>query len=258
MSGAVTGFRLTGAGAAAALEALHALAELHGVWEHDDGVTVWVRGALPDLRPFAVGVTRLPDDAGVAQTGLEQDQPVLVCGDLLVRPPWVQAPRGFRGVELVLPRGYAFGSGEHGSTRAALHCLHAAWSPGIASCADIGCGSGILLLYAAVRGVGRLFGCDIDPFAVRASVELLPQATVTAGGPATVAERCDCVVANMTGAELGACLPVILGRWNGRGPLVLSGMRATEVDAILARLPAVPHWRAEVDGFHGVALAGKA
>ena len=68
------------------------------------------------------------------------------------------------------------------------------------------------------------------------------------GGPEALPFAADFVVANMTGTELGACLPSILAAWNRRGPLVLSGMRPHEVAGIEARLPGrVTHRQSALD-----------
>ncbi|MGE3172408.1 MAG: 50S ribosomal protein L11 methyltransferase [Planctomycetota bacterium] len=231
-------FRLRGAGAAAALDWLHVRAAVRGAVEHaDSDVVVWLDEAPPAL-PFAVAVTELPADvANATATGLEDDAPIQVAGDLLVRPPWVARPAGFDGVELVVPRGMAFGSGEHDSTQAALLAVHRAWCDP-PSFADVGTGSGILMAYARARGCAQIAGCDIEPPAVAAARALVPAAAVTLGGPATLAGAFDFVVANLTAAELHAALPDVLARWTRRAPLVLSGMRDGEVEAVHARLPA--------------------
>ena len=230
-------FRIVGAAAADALELLHALVDVRGALEEDDAVTVWLDDALPDLPFEGLVVHELSQEAANATaTGLENDRAILVADDLLVRPPWVDRPAGFRGVELVVPRGMAFGSGEHDSTQAALLALHAAWN-GPASFADVGTGSGILALYAHVRGCRRIEGCDVEEPAVVAARELIPGSEVTLGGPETMPWRADFVVANLTAAEQHAALPGILDRWTQKAPLVLSGMRAHEVDAVAARLP---------------------
>ena len=153
-----------------------------------------------------------------------------------MRPPWVERPVAFSGIELVVPRGMAFGSGEHDSTQAALLALHATWSDP-ASFADVGTGSGILALYAHVRGCRRIEACDVEEPAVEAARELIPGSEVTLGGPMTMPWRADFVIANLTGAEQQAALDGILDRWTQKAPLVLSGMRAHEVDGIAQRLP---------------------
>ncbi len=246
MSGPVQrAYELTGPGAAAALDWLHVHAEVLGVVEEDERIVVWIEGSLPEL-PIHVGVRELPvDPAAAACTGLEHDAPIRVADDLLVRPPWVDRPADFRGVELVVPRGAAFGSGEHGSTQAALRCLHALWD-GSPSLVDVGTGSGILALYAAVRGCRRLAGCDIDLPSVRAARELLPSAQFVHGGPDRL-EPAAAVVANMTGDELTAAMPEILRLWTGAGPLVLGGLRAHEVEPV-ARLVGLPPAHRETVG----------
>jgi len=250
-------FVLRGANTAEALDWLHVHADLQGVHEHDDGVTVWLAGALPMPPQTDVTVVELAIPANAAAiTGLEQDQPILVAADLLVRPPWVPAPADFQGVELVVPRGGAFGSGEHGSTQAALRCLHAVWDAP-RSFGDVGTGSGILALYAATRGSAHIEACDIELSSVQAARELLPQARVHLGGPETMA-ACDGVVANMTGAELQAAMPAILRLWTRRHVLVLSGMRAHEVAAVTALVPAAIAHREVVGDFTSVGYLGSA
>jgi len=228
-------FRLVGRGAARALDRLHVHADVRGALEEDGAVTVWRRGPLPPFARRGVRVAELPAArANATATGRERDRAIRVADDLLVRPPWVRAPRRFTGIELVVPRGMAFGSGEHASTRAALRTLHATWRPA-ASFADVGTGSGILALYAARRGCPRIAACDVDPDAVAAARALLPGAVVVRGGPERLARRADVVAANMTAAELRGALPAILAHWTGRGPLVLAGMRAREVAGVRRR-----------------------
>lgn len=231
-------FVLRGEGAAQALDLLHVHCDVLGVVEGDLAITVWLDGALPAIEWEHVTVEELPAEvANATSTGLEHDAPILVAEDLLVRPPWIERPAGFAGFDLVVPRGMAFGSGEHDSTQAALLALHAAWcAPD--SFADVGTGSGILALYAALRGCRRITACDIEEPAVLAARELLPDAAIVLGGPSLLPFAADFVVANLTAAEQHAALPDILSKWTGRAPLVLSGMRAHEVDAVAARLPA--------------------
>jgi hypothetical protein len=197
-------FRLVGRGAARALDRLHVHADVRGALEEDGAVTVWLRGPLPPFARRGVRVDELPAArANATATGRERDRAIRVADDLLVRPPWVRPPRRFAGIELVVPRGMAFGSGEHASTQAALRTLHATWRPA-ASFADVGTGSGILALYAARRGCPRIAACDVDPDAVAAARALLPAAAVVRGGPERLRRRSDVVAANMTGAELRA------------------------------------------------------
>lgn len=245
---------LRGADADAALAYLQVHADVQGVLEEQGGHVVWLVGCAPPLPPHLAAdvIEQVVAEEDFTVTGLEGDEAILVAGDLLVRPPWVQRPAAFDGVELVVPRGGAFGSGEDASTQAALLALHRSWRS-VESLADVGCGSGILALYAQVRGVARIEACDIDAPSVRAAKALLPGARVELG-TADLLAPCDVVVANMTGAELLSAMPAILGVWRGVGPLVLSGMRASEVDQVAARVALPELDRVAVGPFTSVAF----
>lgn len=253
MNAPLRAFAIRGDAAADALDWLHVHVDVAGVEEGDAVITVWLHGGLPAL-PFAgLAVTEVVfEAASLHVTGFENDAPIHVAGDLLVRPPWVERPPGFTGIELVVPRGNAFGSGEHASTKAALRCLHRAWTAP-ASFADVGTGSGILALYASVRGCRGIEACDIEEPAVLAARELVPTARVHLGGADTIA-ACELVVANMTAAELAAAMPAILAKWTRRGPLVLGGMRAHEVDATRALVHGECFARETVEAFTALAF----
>jgi len=247
-------FALRGPDAAAVLDWLYVHADVAGVLEEPE-VVVWLRGPVPAWPAGRFEAEERPVRAeDFTHTGLEHDRAIVLAADLIVRPPWVAAPAGFAGVELVVPRGAAFGSGEHASTQAALLAMHRTWSSP-ASLADVGTGSGILALYARVRGTARIAACDVDPAAVAAARELLPFADVAHGGPERLAAA-DMVVANMTAAELRAALPALLAIWAARGPLVLAGMRATEVDGIVRAVPAPAVHREVVGAFTAVVFRG--
>ena len=84
-------------------------------------------------------------------------------GRLWIGPPWFE-PEPHRAV--VIDPGRAFGTGAHGSTRAALALLRELEpSPAL----DLGCGSGVLSIAALRLGFGPLQAFDIDPLAVQAT-----------------------------------------------------------------------------------------
>ncbi len=256
-------YSLAGSDSAAALDrVLGSNADVGGVWEQALAIEVWIEaGELPDLADLDVTVQLLPDD-GRTWTGFESDTFVSVADELIVRPPWVDPPAGFVGDDLVVPRGMAFGSGEHGSTRAALLVLRQLLAGGSAgvpcgSAFDVGTGSGILALYAARRGVKVIAGCDVELESVEAAKELLPDADIFAGGPEGFAPRtADLVIANLDARQLGAALGAIVACWNGSFALVLSGMRPHEVEGVISRLPWPPDLRVEDGDYVAVAFRG--
>ena len=83
-------------------------------------------------------------------------------GRLTVMPSWIAEAGHPDGTAVVLDPENAFGSGEHGSTRAALVLLERHLRPGD-RVLDLGSGSGILAIAAAKLGAARVVGIDNDP-----------------------------------------------------------------------------------------------
>jgi ribosomal protein L11 methyltransferase len=90
-------------------------------------------------------------------------RPALV-RDLWVGPPWEEPPRGLTPV--VVDPGRAFGTGGHPTTRLCLEFLldlpHGAFL-------DVGCGSGVLAIAAALLGYAPVIAVDAEPAAVDAA-----------------------------------------------------------------------------------------
>lgn len=239
---------------ARALDLLHVRADVRGVREEEDACEVWLAqgDAFEVLRDVAVRISPLQAPERIP-TGRERDRVIPIAEDLIVRPPWVERPAGFSGLELVVPRGGAFGSGEHESTRTTLRLLHRLHPRGVRRFVDVGTGSGILALYAHLRGCPTVLACDLDPAAAAAARALVPAARVVLGGPAALDTRADVVVANLSWAELDAVLDDVLALWSGVGPLVLGGLRREEAARLRARIAAP--LQATVEGEEFAALA---
>lgn len=94
----------------------------------------------------------------------------IVSPRLAVVPEWEMA--GFTPASgqrtLILDPGMAFGTGRHATTRACLEYVDAlAVENADRSFLDVGCGSGILAIAAALEGFRDVAGFDIDPDAVQ-------------------------------------------------------------------------------------------
>lgn len=96
-------------------------------------------------------------------------KPVRAGRHFIVSPPW-EKPLGLAPENhlIVLDPGQAFGTGHHESTRLCLTLLEELplenWQ-----IADVGCGSGILSIGAAKLGAGKIWACDPDPIAMKAT-----------------------------------------------------------------------------------------
>jgi DNA helicase-2/ATP-dependent DNA helicase PcrA len=91
----------------------------------------------------------------------------------LVRPTHLPDPSVPGRIVLRLDAGLAFGSGEHGSTRGCLLALEGALRDGrpMRRILDIGTGSGILALGAALATRRPVLATDIEPWSVRVTAE---------------------------------------------------------------------------------------
>jgi len=85
----------------------------------------------------------------------------------LIRPTWEAADAGDR-IEIVLDPGMAFGTGQHPTTRQCLELLETYVRPGH-RVADVGTGSGVLAIAAALLGAARVVAVDVEPVALEAA-----------------------------------------------------------------------------------------
>jgi ribosomal protein L11 methyltransferase len=137
---------------------------------------------------------------------------------------------------VVLDPETAFGSGEHGSTRAALTLLERLIRPGD-RVLDLGSGSGILSIAALKLGAARAIGVESDPEAnevalrnarrneVDARVEFLDG---DAGDLAPLAGPADLVLSNILRTVNTALLPAVLGSLRRGGIAIFAGMEVAE------------------------------
>jgi ribosomal protein L11 methyltransferase len=86
-------------------------------------------------------------------------------GDIRVRAPWHDLRAD--GIDIVIDPGRAFGTGAHPTTRLCLELLLEL--PAGGALADLGCGSGVLAIAAALLGFGPVTAVDNELAAVEAT-----------------------------------------------------------------------------------------
>ncbi len=155
-------------------------------------------------------------------------------GRLTVTPSWIPAPDD--GATVVLDPESAFGSGEHGSTRAALALLERHLRPGD-RVIDLGSGSGILAIAAVKLGAARATGVEIDDDAndiarlnarrngVGSAVAFL---TGDAGDLAPLLGPADLLLSNILRNVNTQLLPAIASALRPAGLAIFSGMEGAE------------------------------
>jgi len=148
--------------------------------------------------------------------------PVHITDDLVLAPSWNASPGA-----LIIEPGQGFGTGHHPTTVQALRRFEAlmATEPGIRSVLDIGCGSGVLALAAARRGL-RAHGVDVEPEAVRDAARNAEtndlEATFATTPVHDLTEPADLVFGNLHGELLVALAPELLRV--GRAHWILAGI----------------------------------
>jgi ribosomal protein L11 methyltransferase len=200
----------------------------------------------------SITISRLTDEDWVTKTQ-SQFTPLEVLDTLWIGPSWHEAPARYRSpprLALTIDPGMAFGTGGHATTQLCLEAILRAREQGSlapsSSLLDYGCGSGILALAAAASGLTQVVAVDIDLVAVKVAhsnalhnqldhrIRFLSadQDLWSVGG--LPAAGVDLVVANILAQPLKLLAPLLWGLAAPTGGLVLSGLLASQADALIA------------------------
>lgn len=184
----------------------------------------------PSLRLSPVDV---PDEDWAARS--QQSLTAVNAGRFVVAPPWdVPASVPPDTIVIVIEPSMGFGTGHHPTTRLCLRLLSDIAMPG-QRVLDIGTGSGVLAMAAALSGAAEVVALDIDQDAIDAA---LASAALNPLPPGirfeTVDFRtartapADLVIANLTGGMLRTTAATLSAAVRPGGTLVLSGFDESE------------------------------
>jgi ribosomal protein L11 methyltransferase len=142
-------------------------------------------------------------------------RPVRV-GPFWIGPPWERPPRGV--VPVVIDPGRAFGTGGHATTQLCIE-LVAGLEP--AKLLDVGCGSGVIAVAAALAGFSPVIAVDVDPAAIDAT-----KRNAVANGVALDVRELDAARAVLPSADLAVA--------NISLELVEAVLRRLDADVVIA------------------------
>lgn len=192
---------------------------------------------------LTVAAVDLPDDDWVARS--QAALTAVAAGRFIVAPPWDVPAAPSPGTHvLVIEPSMGFGTGHHQTTRLCLEALSTLPVTG-RSVLDLGTGSGVLAMAAAVLGTRDVRGVDIDADAIAAAARSAALNTLpvpvhfdTADVFVTPPPAADLVLANLTGAMLIRSADAITAMVMPHGTLVISGFMAYERPGVERAFPA--------------------
>lgn len=203
-----------------------------------DQAAAAIRDALPLI---AIEAVDLPDDDWAARS--QATLTMIHAGRFIIAPPWDLPAGDVDATVIVIEPSMGFGTGHHATTRMCLRLLSDLDVSDL-TVLDLGTGSGVLTMAAALSGARRAVGLDVDVDAIQsaessARMNTLPD-TITfevsdfRTSPPAAADR---VLANLTGGMLTSSGPQIAALVKPGGQMILSGFDHTEVNAVLASFP---------------------
>ena len=180
-------------------------------------------------RETPIAVTRMRDEDW-SVTWRRGYKPLRFGERLVVKPTWEPFEAKPGDLVIELDPGMAFGCGTHPTTAMCLRLLERYVRPGMVVM-DVGTGSGILAIAAALLGAETVWAVDEDPVAVRTAREnvalnnLVGRVRVRDGNLLDdLVEPADLVVANIVAEVLIALCPEAAMVLEPGGRLILSGI----------------------------------
>ncbi|MEO8680529.1 MAG: 50S ribosomal protein L11 methyltransferase [Vicinamibacterales bacterium] len=209
------------------------------------------RAILQQLPALQLEDISIPDEDWAARS--QASLTAVHAGSFIVAPPW-DVPTVSDGVSdgggkpsglpdgktvIIIEPSMGFGTGHHQTTRLCLRLLSEV-DVRDRDVLDLGTGSGVLAMAAALRGAKSVVGIDVDTDAIQSaqhSAKLNPlpftlQFRVADFRSQPVADA-EIVLANLTGGMLTQSGVAVGSLVRPHGTLILSGFDHTEVDGVL-------------------------
>jgi ribosomal protein L11 methyltransferase len=197
---------------------------------------------------FAPPVINVMRDEDWANNWKVHFKPVRLGQRLVIKPTWEEYQRLPEDLVIEIDPGMAFGTGAHPTTRMCLEsleriCFNECGGRLPGNVLDVGTGSGVLSIAAALMGAPRTTAVDIDPEAVRVTQENLELNRVadlvdaSTTDLAVIPGQFSIVVANILAEELVRLSAQLIARVAPGGWLILSGILTEKAAFVVAGFP---------------------
>jgi ribosomal protein L11 methyltransferase len=220
-----------------------------GFWLEDQGDLVLLKCYPDEPDAFLKGLST--SGLKISNVKVEKEEPrdyaeltrqyfrPIRIGNLTIRAPWNK--KKDNGREIIIEPGMAFGTGRHESTRIMVKLMDDVGFEG-KTVLDIGCGSGILALYAHLLGAGMIIAVDNDSDAIfnakkNVSLNRVDTINLVCAHLQDIHEAFDVVLANIdikTFSEHSAKIASLVGR---NGLLFISGILRKNKSQLLCLFP---------------------
>lgn len=191
----------------------------------------WLGPLVPGLLPLTIE-SRPVQNEDWAEGWKQHFSAVHIGKRLIVKPTWEALTPVADEVIVNIDPGMAFGTGTHGTTRLCLEALANLYEtpPYPARVLDVGTGSGILAIAAAVLGGQRILACDIEEESCRTATanaqlnNVIDRMEITGESLESLEDGFDVVVANILAEENIRLGTELTKRLVPGGTLILSGI----------------------------------
>jgi ribosomal protein L11 methyltransferase len=199
-----------------------------------DRAAAAIQGALPDL---AIERVDVPDEDWAARS--QRSLAAVRAGRFIIAPPWDLPADDVDATVIVIEPSMGFGTGHHATTRMCLRLLSDIDVSDL-TVLDLGTGSGVLSMAAALSGARSVIGLDVDQDAIdsaesSARLNTLPDTITFKVGDFRTdpPPPADVVLANLTGGMLVSAAGAMVSLARPGGQLILSGFDQSEVTGVL-------------------------